>query len=75
METEARIFANLRCWAADSVVLLISHRLSQFPQMDQVLWMENGRVSTSSHAGLMRENAHYRALYEAQRKEAKRDEN
>lgn len=75
METEARIFANLRVLAKDSVVLLISHRLSLFPQMDQVLWMEEGGVSAAGHRKLMCNNAHYRALYEAQRKEAKQDEN
>lgn len=75
METEAQIFANLRIFAKDSIVLLISHRLSLFPQMSQVLWMENGAVSASSHGELMRINAHYRMLYEAQRKEGKPDEN
>ncbi|MDY5541156.1 MAG: ABC transporter ATP-binding protein [Lachnospiraceae bacterium] len=75
METEVRIFENLRRLTRDCVVLLISHRLSLFPQMDQVLWMENGRVSVGSHEGLMRENVHYRMLYEAQRKEDAPDEN
>ena len=75
METEVRIFENLRRLTRVCVVLLISHRLSLFPQMDQVLWMENGRVSVGSHEGLMRENVHYRMLYEAQRKEDAPDEN
>lgn len=75
METEARIFDNLRILARDSAVLLISHRLSLFPRMEQVLWMENGKVTAAGHGELMRENAHYRALYEAQRKEAESDEN
>lgn len=68
-ETEARIFANLRILAKDSAVLLISHRLSLFPRMEQVLWMEDGRVTAASHEKLMQENLHYRRLYEAQGKE------
>ncbi len=75
IETETRIFDNLRALAKDSVVLLISHRLSLFPQMDQVLWMEDGKVTAASHGKFMQENAHYRTLYEAQRKEAASDEN
>lgn len=75
METETRIFDNLRALAKDSVVLLISHRLSLFPQLDQVLWLEDGRVTAASHGELLQKNANYRTLYEAQRKEAASDEN
>ena len=75
METETRIFANLRVLAKDSVLLLISHRLSLFPQMDQVLWLEDGTVTAASHRELIQKNAHYRTLCEAQRKEAASDEN
>ena len=74
METEACIFANLRLWAQSSIVLLISHRLSLFPQMDQVLWIENGTVSAAGHCDLIQTNAYYRMLYEAQRKEAEPDD-
>lgn len=73
-ETEARIFDNLRVLAKDSVVLLISHRLSLFPRMDQVLWMEDGSVTAASHVELMQIKNHYRALYEAQRKAVKLNE-
>lgn len=69
METETSIFENLRLWGKDSIVLLISHRLSLFPQMDQVLWLENGTVTAASHDDLIRENEEYRVLYHAQRKE------
>lgn len=69
MDTEARIFANLRLWARDSIVLLISHRLSLFPQMDQVLWIEKGTVSAARHDDMMQTNAHYRILYQTPPKE------
>ena len=74
METETRIFQALRLWAKDSIVLLISHRLSLFPQMDQVLWMEDGTVTVSDHRNLMQQNRNYRQLYEAQKKEAENHE-
>lgn len=75
MLTETRIFNNLRVLAKDSVVLLISHRLLLFPQLEQVLWLEDGKVTASSHAELMQKNARYRMLYEAQRREVASDEN
>lgn len=68
METETQIFSNLRAWAGDSIVVLISHRLALFPQMDQVLWMEQGTACTADHEALLRTKAGYRGLYEAQRK-------
>ncbi|MGN1413276.1 MAG: ABC transporter ATP-binding protein [Anaerovoracaceae bacterium] len=74
METEAQIFRNLRFWAKDSIVLLISHRLAMFPQMEQVLWMEDGTVTASTHAELLRTRAQYRMFVEAQKKEVKPDE-
>jgi ATP-binding cassette subfamily B protein len=75
MDTEAKIFENLRLWAGDHIVLLISHRLALFPRLDQVLWMEGGTVTASSHRELIQENERYRALYESQRKEGMSDEN
>ena len=70
METEAQIYENLRRWGRDSVILLISHRLTQFPKLDQVLWMEHGTVRASTHSGLMEREERYRMLYESQRKGA-----
>lgn len=74
LETEARIFDNIRLLEKDSIVLMISHRLTLFPQMDQVLWLENGTVVASSHSDLIRTNEDYRKLYDAQRKEGDLDE-
>ncbi|MGN0715894.1 MAG: ABC transporter ATP-binding protein, partial [Anaerovoracaceae bacterium] len=74
METEAQIFQNLRFWAGDSVVLLISHRLAMFPNLNQVLWMEDGTVTASTHAELLRTKEQYRMFVEAQKKEVKQNE-
>ena len=73
MATEEQIYENLRQWGQDSVILLISHRLSLFPKLDQVLWMERGAVRTSTHGELMEREARYRMLYESQRKGAETD--
>ena len=70
METETQIYENLRRWGRDSVILLISHRLTLFPKLDQVLWMEHGTVRASTHSGLMEREERYRMLYESQRKGA-----
>lgn len=65
-ETEQQIFRNLQSYAKDSIILLISHRLAPFPQMDQVLFMENGFVFVADHTQMLRQKKTYRALYEAQ---------
>ena len=41
-QTEAQVFAHLKELARDSIVLLISHRLYLFPQMDQVIFLDHG---------------------------------
>lgn len=69
LQTEKQIFANLRLWAADCTVFLISHRLTLFPQLDQVFWMENGTVCALDHRTLLLRNKTYRSLYETWQKE------
>ena len=65
-ETEKQVFASLKKLAADSIVILLSHRLYLFPQMDQVIFMEKGQVITGSHESVMKECPEYRRLYEEQ---------
>ena len=65
-KTEEEIFTNLRERAADSIVLLLSHRLYLFPQMDQVLWMEDGKVTAGTHEQILEKFPEYARLYEAQ---------
>ncbi len=52
-KTEEEVFANLRKFTADSIVILLSHRLYMFPQMDQVLWMEDGKVTAGTHEQIL----------------------
>lgn len=64
--TEAEIFANLRNYASDKVVFLISHRLYHFPQMSKIIFMENGKTVVGTHKELLRSVPEYRELYESQ---------
>ena len=62
-KTEEQTFENLKKLVGDSVILLISHRLYLFPQMDQVIWMENGQTQTGTHEELMKRSPEYAKLY------------
>ena len=64
--TELEAFRNLRRMTSDSIVLLISHRLYLFPELDQVIWMENGHAIPSTHQALLAEVPQYAALYHTQ---------
>ena len=70
-KTEREIFANLKKVAKDNVVLLFSHRLYLFPELDQVIWMENGRTVTGTHAELMKKVPEYAELIRAEEGERK----
>ncbi len=63
--TEDRIFANLKGYAKDKVILLISHRLYHFPEMRQIVWMENGRTTVGTHEELYASVPEYRRLFDA----------
>nr|MBP7388624.1 ATP-binding cassette domain-containing protein [Gemmiger sp.] len=65
-KTEEQVFANLRKMTASSTVLLISHRLYLFPQMDGVLWIQDGKAVCAAHKELMAQNPQYAALVNAQ---------
>ena len=65
-KTEEEVFANLRKFTADSIVILLSHRLYLFPEMDQVLWMEAGKVTAGTHEQILEKFPEYARLYEAQ---------
>ena len=65
-KTGDTVFANLREYAKDKVVFLISHRLYHFPQMRQIIFMEDGRVEVGTHDKLMASIPAYRHLYESQ---------
>ena len=64
--TEKQAFVNLQALAKDSIVLLISHRLYLFPEMDGVIWMENGKVVTGTHEELLKIVPEYESLYTSQ---------
>ena len=65
-KTEDTVFANLQEYAKDKVVFLISHRLYHFPQMRQVIFMDDGKTTVGTHAELMASVPVYRQLYESQ---------
>ena len=64
--TEDAVFANLKAYARDKVVFLISHRLYHFPEMQRVVFMEDGKTTVGTHAELLARSEEYRALYESQ---------
>ena len=64
--TEDAVFAYLRDYARDKVVFLISHRLYHFPQLQRVIFMEDGKTTVGTHQELMDSVPMYRQLYESQ---------
>ncbi len=65
-KTEDAVFDALREYAKDKVVFLISHRLYRFPEMQKILFMENGKASVGTHDALLASVPAYRSLYESQ---------
>ena len=59
-QTEQKVFANLQERIPNSILILISHRLYLFPHTSQVLWMENGQTTVSTHEELMQNESSIR---------------
>lgn len=62
-KTEVQVFDNLRSMAQNNIVILISHRLYLFPQMNRIIWMDNGRAIAGTHEELMEQCPEYAELY------------
>ena len=67
MTTEGEIMEHLRVLAGDGIILLLSHRLDRFSELDGVLWMEQGTVLAGTHETLMDTCPVYASLYNAQK--------
>ena len=65
-DTEDTVFADLQEYARDKVVFLISHRLYHFPQMQKIVFMDEGKTTVGTHEELMASVPVYRQLYESQ---------
>ena len=64
--TEDEVFARLKACAQDRVVILISHRLYHFPELRQIVFMQDGKADAGTHEALCASVPAYRALYESQ---------
>lgn len=64
--TEDRLFQNILKYKNGRIIFIISHRLKHFPEMDNVIFLEDGKAVLSKHDSLMSENAEYRELFEKQ---------
>ena len=65
--TEKQVYDNLRSMSGNKIVFLISHRLYMFPELDKIIWLENGRAEIGTHEELMRRVPEYAKLYNDQK--------
>lgn len=68
--TEKEIYENIRREYKESIIFLISHRLSLFDQMNQILFIDNQSVEAGTHQELLKNNEKYKHLYFLQIKES-----
>ena len=65
--TEKQVYDNLRSMSGNKIVFLISHRLYMFPELDKIIWLENGRAEVGTHEELMHRVPEYAKLYNDQK--------
>ena len=68
--TEKEIYENIRREYKESIIFLISHRLSLFDQMNQILFIDNQSVEAGTHQELLKNNEKYKHLYFLQTEES-----
>ena len=59
-ETEERLLANLKIWAQERVVFVITHRISTIKDVDHIAFLAEGKVvEAGSHEELMNQSGYY----------------
>lgn len=70
--TEKRIIQAMEAWKKDSIVILISHRLKVFPDLDRIIVLhDNGEVNIGRHEELLNQDSEYQQLFQLQNVEIK----
>ena len=73
-KSEKRIIENLLEKRTSKTLIIISHRLSSISNADNILVIENGRLTQQGkHGTLMQENGLYKEMWEKQKKYEIRD--
>ena len=73
--TEATILANLRRHFGRRTVVVVSHRISAVQDADQIIVLDNGRVTEQgAHEDLVQQDGLYASLYRKQQLEAELEE-
>lgn len=65
-QTQQLMFRKLRENSTKQITLLISHRLDMFPELDGILYLEDGRAFYGKHEELMRSRPGYARLFRFQ---------
>jgi ABC-type transport system involved in cytochrome bd biosynthesis fused ATPase/permease subunit len=62
--TERKVMRTLKIKTTGKTLLLITHRLTDLPWMDQIVMLHKGRVVASgTHAELLESNRRYAGLH------------
>ncbi|MFR1708738.1 MAG: ABC transporter ATP-binding protein [Clostridium sp.] len=70
MNTESEIIHNLRNNYKESIIIIISHRLTMFNQVDKVIMLdEDNKVEYGTHEELINKSELYSTIYKLQRGE------
>lgn len=73
-KTEAAILENLRASRQGKTTILIAHRVSTIEKMDQILFLEDGKLlAAGSHEKLYADCPEYRKMVELQKLEEEGD--
>ncbi len=64
--TEHRIIEDLRNLIPNAVILIFSHRVTQFPDFTKVIWMQDGRCVVGNHEQVYTSEKTYARIYDAQ---------
>jgi len=67
VKTEKKIMENIKAHYGQSLILLVSHRLTVFPDTDRIILLHgDSSAEYGTHAGLMNDSALYKRIFSLQ---------
>jgi len=68
VKTEKKIIENIKAHYKQSLILLVSHRLTVFPDTDRIVLLQGGSSAEyGTHTGLMKDSSLYKRIFSLQR--------
>ncbi|MDO4555021.1 MAG: ABC transporter ATP-binding protein [Lachnospiraceae bacterium] len=64
--TANQIMEQIKNMAPTAIFIILSHRITMFPEFTKIIWIQDGRVETGTHEELLKKEKLYKKIFTTQ---------